>query len=174
MGMVSDALNNALANSYDAVFKFRAELGKGLVVEESSIPIYGITALGTPSGVNIRDTDNQEILLKLLQARQFKNIVLLLDMDSAAVRPTIAKAVRELSDLYSLKRNFYAAIGITNKKNGEIAEAYVLRDKAASLSGSPLPTSDTIAGTFPIFLNFKTPELMHGVGNIYKHGFQKV
>jgi hypothetical protein len=174
MGMVGDALKSAVSNSYDAVFKFRAELGKGLIVEESSIPVYAIRALGAPRAVNIRNTDNQEIILEVVQARQFKNIALLLDMDSAAVRPVIQKAVRELNDLYTLKRSFYVAIGITNKKNGEIAEAYVLRDKFASLSGSHLPTADTIEGTWPIFLKFKAPELMHGLGNIYKHGLQKV
>lgn len=149
------------ANSYKANFRFNAEVGKGLFVGDSFIPVSSYSTSSLTRPVFVDSTDDQSILLGLISARKFKHI----HVNIQATDDT-QSAILRLHELRFLEIPFLASLGVQRNVFGKRAELYILRDKAAKLvrTGN-IGDGKSPALGFTITLGLTSPELLHGVGD---------
>lgn len=162
MGIGSSAIQTASGTLFTGQFRFVAELGKGLNIGEMGITIeYFSVKAGR--GVDLPATDDQAIMLKLVEAQRFGNINIFFSLAGVG-----HKAGLELSELYELRSPFFVSIAIQKKINGNKAGIYVLRDNQATLQSSPFPLSDMNMSKIQLFMiNLILPsaELRQGAGD---------
>jgi hypothetical protein len=158
MGTIGEAFKAAFELSYRGQFRFSAELGKGLAIGESGIPIEFLDVFGSGRGLDLGSTDDQAIAIKLAQARQFRNVNIWFNFSGE-----VQKAVLELMDLQDMKKPFFVSIAVQKDIKLKRAELYVLRDNQATLHLPPIPISDENfkVRMYRLELTLKAPELLH-------------
>jgi hypothetical protein len=162
MGIGSDAIKQASGPLYTGQFRFVADLGKDMSVGEMGITIEHFGVTGSFRGVDLPATDEQAIMLKLVEAKKFRGIDIFFTLTGVG-----HKAGLELSEIYELKSDFFISIAVQKNINGSRAGIYVLRDDRASLRSSPFPVTDvkfTRVQYFMIRLILPSAELSQGVG----------
>ena len=147
MGIGNSAVQIASGTLFTGQFRFVAELGKGLSVGEMGITIEYFSVKGSFRGVELPATDDQAVMLKLIEAQRFKNINIFFPLSGVGF-----KAGLELSEIFELRSPFFVSIAIHKKINGNKAGIYVLRDNQATLLSSPFPISDEKLSKIELFM----------------------
>jgi hypothetical protein len=162
MGTIGDALISAAktANTYEANFRFSAELAKGLAVGDSFLPVKEFAGGPMSKGVYLQDTEDQSILLAITAVRTYKFLRVILWNSSEGYEPAIAA----LQQLRLRNVPIFVSLGVQRNALGKRAELFILRDNAAKILD--IEPFDDYGGwkNHKVRLELSSPELLHGVG----------